>query len=288
MKIAFADFWKGFEVNWDFITPILKKHFDFTVDNNNPDILFCSTLHGMAKAEQYNCPKILFVFESHPTTGYRDVEFTFSYDKDSDTNFYFPEWHIHTHVHPELIDKLLNRPRLDFKDAKFCSFVYSNESGEQRNKLFHELSKYKQVSSYGGYLRNDNSLDKVFNGVAGYSKEDYFIENPHKFAICYERDSLPGYCSEKLMNGFLSGSIPIYWGDPNAEEYFNANAFINATNMSLDELIKMIKCIDKYDDWFDCMVKAPVFTKEQEKLMFERMNNFNTVLNERISKILSR
>ena len=124
IRIAFADFWRNFATMWDFITPKLKKHFNVIYDPYNPDILFCSTLHGMSTADKYNCPKILFVFESHPTTGY-EVSFTFSYDKDSETNYYFPEWHIHTHVHPHLIDMLFNRPKLDFDKSKFCYFVYS-------------------------------------------------------------------------------------------------------------------------------------------------------------------
>lgn len=283
IKINFADFWKGFEVNWDFITPKLKNHFNVIIDRNNPDILFCSTLHSMSLAEQYKCPKILFVFESHPVTGYPGVEFTFSYAPHSEKNFYFPEWQIHTHVHPELIPKLLNRPKLDFTNAKFCSFVYSNPDGAERNELFHKLNEYKRVDSYGQLFRNNNALEDVFNGVEGRTKEDYFNEVPHKFTICYERDSLPGYCSEKLMNGFLSGSVPIYWGDPGVYEKFNPMAFINIDNLELD--IKWIKELDN-SHRFDYMIEAPIFTGTQKDQFLNNMANFETVLVDQVNKLI--
>ena len=37
--------------------------------------------------------------------------------------------------------------------------------------------------------------------------------------ICFENTSKPNYFTEKLVNAYYSGSIPIYWGDPNISKY---------------------------------------------------------------------
>ena len=39
-----------------------------------------------------------------------------------------------------------------------------------------------------------------------------------------------GYVTEKILNAFLAGSIPIYYGDKLAKEIFNPDSFVNITD----------------------------------------------------------
>ena len=39
---------------------------------------------------------------------------------------------------------------------------------------------------------------------------------------------MPGYVTEKIVNAFLAGSIPIYWGSRAVLEIFNPESFIYA------------------------------------------------------------
>ena len=45
--------------------------------------------------------------------------------------------------------------------------------------------------------------------------------------------------TEKIVNAFYSGSIPVYWGSENIGEFFNKKAFINVNDFESIE-----KCID--------------------------------------------
>ncbi|CAK0823016.1 unnamed protein product, partial [Prorocentrum cordatum] len=51
---------------------------------------------------------------------------------------------------------------------------------------------------------------------------------PYRFALVFENKLVPGYVTEKIVNAFLAGSIPIYWGSSAVLDVFNADAFIYA------------------------------------------------------------
>ena len=57
---------------------------------------------------------------------------------------------------------------------------------------------------------------------------------------------MDGYTTEKLIQPFMAGSIPIYYGNPLVAEEFNRNAFIdcNVFDNDFDAVIEEIKRID--------------------------------------------
>ena len=85
-----------------------------------------------------------------------------------------------------------------------------------------------------------------------YDHDIIDIYKDYTFVIAMENKCKPGYVTEKILNAFYSGAIPIYWGSKNIDDFFNTNAFINANkfnsffdcvnyvcNMSQEEIIKM-------------------------------------------------
>jgi hypothetical protein len=49
-----------------------------------------------------------------------------------------------------------------------------------------------------------------------------------RLMICAENTPKPGYVTEKMVNGFISGAVPIHWGGYDAaSKYFNPKAFIS-------------------------------------------------------------
>lgn len=53
----------------------------------------------------------------------------------------------------------------------------------------------------------------------------------HKFSICYENQSgLPGYVSEKIMDAFLAGNVPVYLGASNIGEHVPSSCFVDKRN----------------------------------------------------------
>lgn len=271
LKISYADFWP----QWDeenFIQPILKKHFNVVVDQKNPDVLFHSIFGGMRETPNYRCKKILYLGENWRPQRFGS-HYSISFDPHSDTNFRLPLWQVYVLLNPDLKFRLFDRIRVQSFDH-FCAFTVSNPSNGLRNNHFDKLHQYKRVESYGKVRTNNMGLinfskDKYWRDA----KDTYFYQNRHKFMMAYENTSYPGYCTEKLMDAFLAGSLPIYWGDPKVSEDWNKNAFIDITKMG-PGWIDVVKEIDNNEGLFKSMYDEPIFTDEQKERHLENMSEF--------------
>ncbi len=54
----------------------------------------------------------------------------------------------------------------------------------------------------------------------------------YTFALCFENMILKGWITEKIFDCFFAGTIPIYWGAPDIEEYVPAECFIDMRKFS--------------------------------------------------------
>ena len=63
------------------------------------------------------------------------------------------------------------------------------------------------------------------------------------FSIAIENSQEANYISEKLIDCFLQKVVPVYWGAPNIEKFFDLNGIIYC--QSLDELMDGIQHLSK-------------------------------------------
>lgn len=54
--------------------------------------------------------------------------------------------------------------------------------------------------------------------------------NDYMFSIAHENANYSGYFTEKLLDCFATGTIPIYWGDPDIGQVFNTDGIIFLTD----------------------------------------------------------
>lgn len=141
-------------------------------------------------------------------------------------------------------------------NPKFCCYVISNSLGApQRKEMIDLLSSYKALDSGGRYNNN----------VGGPVKNKLEFISDYKFTLCFENSSSVGYTTEKLVEGFAGGGIPIYWGNPNIEKDFNGAAFVNCNKFdSLKEVLEFVKYLDTDDAAYLRMVQTPIFTNNQD------------------------
>lgn len=50
----------------------------------------------------------------------------------------------------------------------------------------------------------------------------------YNYALVFENQQQPGYITEKLLDCFKAGTVPIYWGAPNASDYIPQETFLPA------------------------------------------------------------
>jgi hypothetical protein len=183
------------------------------------------------------------------------------------------------------VEKLLNKRIYNNYNYKtnFCLFAVSNSSCQQRNNMFTELSKYKRVDSCGKFM---NNMDKSCPGNFGSPEYFDFISN-YKFMICFENTSQPNYFTEKLINAYYGGAIPIYWGCSNLSDYVNMDSLLylpkDYSENQRVELIEKIKYLDNNDDAYRKMYEQCFFKNG------ELPDEFNIEkIKQKISNVLSK
>jgi Glycosyltransferase family 10 (fucosyltransferase) C-term len=179
------------------------------------------------------------------------------------------------------LNKFLNKRTLNTDKNGFCLFAVSNGGCEQRNNFFNKLSQYKKVDSCGNVMNNMGQ--KCPSGWL--SPEYYDFINNYKFMICFENKSVPNYLTEKLLNAYYSGTIPIYWGCPNVSDYVNMDSILylkpEHTDNDVDNLIKEIIYLDNDPEAYKKKFEA-VFFKDGKL-----PDAFNSdVIKSKIKKIL--
>jgi len=72
-----------------------------------------------------------------------------------------------------------------------------------------------------------------------------------------------GYITEKIINAFYSGAIPIYWGATNVNEFFNKKAFINVSNFNtFEECVEYV--INMSDEEITEMMNEPIYIQDND------------------------
>ena len=145
---------------------------------------------------------------------------------------------------------MLNNP----KRIKFCAAVISHGGEDQfRTKFINELNKYKKVDMGGKFLNN----------VGGPVKDKIKFLSSYRFSIAMENSEGDGYISEKIIDSFISGAIPIYYGDYTIDEYINPKALILIKNeKNIVQKIEYIKEIDNNFEKYSKILKENILINE--------------------------
>lgn len=181
--------------------------------------------------------RILYTGENHPISINRfDYCLTHEF-VETDRCHRFPHWLCHCLIIQPEFQEFLLTPRnitadeLLAENRDFCAFVCKNPKGKQRNSLVRNLNKQRKVSCGGPFMNNIGYL--VPKGYM--AKRDF--QSKHYFSIAYENEASPGYQTEKIVDAFVSNSIPIYWGSDKVEEEFNPAAFVNANKFRSEKAL---------------------------------------------------
>jgi len=243
----------GFIGGDDVFLPILKRHYDVEL-SETPDYV----VYSVFGRENLKYPDAIRIFTTGefvvPDFNVCDYAVGFDHLNFGDRYLRLPLCSIMFRGGKNMADLAEGRgkdlPAL--RDKGFCSFVVSNGCGmRERMRMLELLNAYRRVDSGGAYLNN----------VGGRVADKRAFEHAHKFALCFENDRYPGYCTEKLVDAFASGAVPVYLGDPRVEEMFNPRAFVNVGAFpSLEAAVERVKELDRDDAAYAAMAREPIFS----------------------------
>ena len=147
------------------------------------------------------------------------------------------------------------------REVLFNKFVEKNKTG------CHALGK-----CYGGkYLEHHRKVTGTWSSndlIESYKK--------YKFAFAIENKKVDGYVTEKIMNAFYAGCIPIYWGSSNVNDLFNKKSFINVNDFnSLDECVDYVCNLS--DEEINIILNEPIYNPSSEliRLLDDEYNSKN-------------
>ena len=146
-----------------------------------------------------------------------------------------------------------------YNKTKMFSIIASNKTQTQGHKLRHQLIQAagNRVDAYGpSYIPFKIHASNKIEGLKDYMYH-FVIEN------C-KRDY---YFSEKLIDCLMTGTIPIFWGCPSIDNFFNVDGFI--TFDTLQELKEKLKlCTPEFYESKKTIIKEN-FEKAKEYSLSE-------------------
>lgn len=258
VKIKYVGFWDTFRPERYLIHQILNENYEVEI-TNEPDYIICSLFSN----EHLNYPNSIKIFYTAenviPDFNLFDYGIGFDEMEYGDRYIRIPNYIMNLKYSKvnELVNQRQNGIVSDITvKTGFCSTVVSNGNGSNiRDYIFDELSKYKQVAS-GGRYRNNIGMPQGVTDKLDFQKK-------YKFALAIENTSYAGYTTEKLMEAFAAGGIPIYWGDPEVGRYFNENAFINVMAYeTVEDAIRKVIEVDQNEELYNEYVKKTPLIKD--------------------------
>lgn len=112
--------------------------------------------------------------------------------------------------------------------TKMISMMFSNKQYAPGHILRHNIfNSFKKEIEYMG------------SGVTGITVAKYLSLKDYKFTIAVENIKEDFYFSEKLIECFLTKTVPIYWGCPSIGNFFNIDGLI--TFDTIDDLKKILQ-----------------------------------------------
>ena len=259
----------------------LGNKFSFIFSSNNPDYLIYSVYGSTNLDSKYNnCVRIAFFTENKiPDLNIADYAIGFPHIN------YLDRYYKRTPFYYKLSIINIIRKKYILKKIKkkFCAAVISNKKGYFRNKFIIELSKYKKVDMGGKYKNNIN----------GAVKNKIEFLSSYKFSIAMENSEVDGYTSEKIYESFISGTIPIYFGNYMIDEYFNPKSLILIkSKKDLYNKIEFIKKVDNNNKLYKSILRQNIFInnniKIQKDLDEEKINFFLNIFEQEKSQAFRR
>lgn len=125
-----------------------------------------------------------------------------------------------------------------YQKTKLLSFIISNKIQTVGHRLRHSIVKVLNENNvnFSIYGRTINNIDYKLTALKDYA-----------FSIVIENSKQDYYFSEKLIDSFITGTVPIYWGCPSIGDFFNLDGMLIFNDV--DDLLNQINTLslEKYN-----------------------------------------
>lgn len=162
------------------------------------------------------------------------------------------------------------RPRPPAPRPLFCATTVSNPNGAERNRFIEKLAaaaavaartQHGRVAQHGrldsmGAVLNNCGGRRLSRGTAGRAEL-----GAYRFVVCFENTFASHYLTEKLLEAWVAGAVPIYGGASMAREWLNPDAFLqleDASEAGMDRLVARVLELDADPVAYEAMRALPL------------------------------
>jgi len=105
----------------------------------------------------------------------------------------------------------------------------------------------------------------LFGSAFGNKVEDKLaVSNEYRFSFTFENNLYPGYVTEKLLEGYVSKTVPLYWG-MDSQLFFNSKAFINLHDFTtLEKFLSAVKVLNTDEDLYAYTYEQPLLNQKYD------------------------
>lgn len=112
---------------------------------------------------------------------------------------------------------------LDVTKTKMCSLIASTKRSQEGHLLRHAVADW--ITAEG------HDVDLLGGGYAPFKDKSDGLA-PYRYSVVIENVAEQNYFTEKLVDAILCNTVPIYWGCPNIEQFFDTSGMIICQNAS--------------------------------------------------------
>jgi len=148
-------------------------------------------------------------------------------------------------------------------------------------KYLEELASHMEIHSYGNCMHNRDEPPAP-EGVSRALNKQAVLRN-YKFYLAFENNIIRDYVSEKVFDGFLAGSLPVYYGTKSITKYLpSEHSVIQANDFdspkALAEYLKTVATNQTlYDSYFEWKKEKP--TAQFKKVLASTAYKYTSMCN---------
>lgn len=281
IRVKFRYFWRDFDINDNFILTLLRPilfenkagqeiilefHSVFT----KPRRFYELHIRGQLMVRKFwykvSRKQAIFIWYSgeniKPPLHY---DLTLSFEPSSEVNIYWPFWVT------RIIEKSggsLRAMQNENYFSKYVDFREKNVLGHRNWKMCTFLGNPTAWRlEFARELEDSGLLDIYGSVVNRYVDSKTDIAKQYVFELCFENELSEGYVTEKVIEAWENGCVPIYCG-LDIQEYLNPDAFLDLSGLERHEAISRIKTFFKETNKVNEKSIQPILTRKFNSDLF--------------------
>lgn len=280
LKIHFTDMWGHGEYQFNpldnYFTDLLSIRFNIELDSVDPDVLIYSCFGNQHL--NYSCFKIFFTGENIKSgikgavinPDETNCNLSFSKYPTSGNNYYLPLWVLFVNwfskyqprplpsnpTYSISLCDLTNPPSLrslpGFDQRKHMMFI-NNNIIKDRVLLFLKLQDKIDIDSYGSLFNN------MGGPIRGSELAKHDKLKTYRTTIALENSISSGYITEKIIQPYAAGCIPVYRGGIDYSVFNPKSMILYDEYSSIDHLVDEIVSVCTDEEKWISYSSQPLF-----------------------------